>query len=285
MKTGLVLEGGGMRGMFSVGVTDVLMEHGLFFDGIIGVSAGAAFGCNVKSRQKGRAIRYNTKYCDDPRFCSFRSLRKTGDLFSTEFCYWDVPVNRDPFDFKTFRATPEPFYVVCTDVRTGKAVYHRCGQNESDRELLDWIRASASMPLVSNVVSVGGYELLDGGIADSVPLRFFEKAGYAKNVVVLTQPASYVKGKNKALPLLRITERKHPELLKTLAERHHVYNDAVAYVRRRAEAGAAFVIQPPFPLDVGRVEHDREKLLRAYGAGRKTIESRLKALEDFLKTD
>ena len=126
MKTGLVLEGGAMRGLFSAGVMDVLMEHQITFDGAIGVSAGAAFGCNYKSRQPGRVIRYNTMYAKDPRYCSLRSFLRTGDLFRADFCYHELPKKLDVFDAEAFQQNPMEFYVVCTDIQTGKAVYRKC---------------------------------------------------------------------------------------------------------------------------------------------------------------
>ena len=189
MKKGLILEGGAMRGMFTAGVIDVMMENGIEFDGAIGVSAGAAFGCNYKSRQIGRAIRYNMRFCNDPRYCGLRTLLKTGDLYSKDFCYKEVPLKHDIFDFETFRNNPMEFYVVCTDVETGKPVYKKC--DNFDNNNFEWIRASASMPIVSNIVEIDGTKLLDGGVADSIPIRYFESIGYDKNVVILTQPRGY----------------------------------------------------------------------------------------------
>ena len=210
MKTGLVLEGGAMRGMFTAGVLDVLMEAGVAVDGAVGVSAGAAFGCNYKSRQIGRAIRYNMTYCRDPRYCSLRSLVRTGDLYGVDFCYRVIPMELDPFDVETFARNPMPFYAVCTDLRTGKPVYHLL-QNGGEEDMA-WIRASASMPTRDLVlVRVDSHELLDGGIADSIPLRFFESIGYERNIVVLTQPQGFIMEKNRYLPLLRVALRKYPK--------------------------------------------------------------------------
>ena len=121
-KTGLVLEGGAMRGLFSAGVLDVMMENGIEFDAVMGVSAGAVFGCNFKSGQIGRSIRYNMRFCDDPRYCSFESLRKTGDLYNVQFCYDEIPNKLDPFDKEAYQANPMPFYAVCTNIETGKAI-------------------------------------------------------------------------------------------------------------------------------------------------------------------
>ena len=137
-KTGLVLEGGTMRGIFTAGVTDIMMENGIDFDGVIGVSAGAAFGCNYKSKQNGRAIRYNLKFCNDKRFCSVQSLIKTGDMFGAEFCYHELPSKHDIFDTKTFEENPQEFYVVCTDVTTGKPIYKRLDKAEYND--LEWLQ-------------------------------------------------------------------------------------------------------------------------------------------------
>ena len=281
MKKGLVLEGGGMRGMFTAGVLDVLMKNGIELDATVGVSAGAAFGCNYKSRQLGRAIRYNLRYANDPRFCSLSSLIKTGDLFGADFCYHELPERLDVFDTDTYRANPMPFYAVATDLTLGKPVYHRC--DTADYRDLEWLRASASMPLVSRVVEIDGRMLLDGGISDSIPLRFLEKKGYEKNVVVLTQPRDYRKGENKALPLLRLSLREYPRAVDALRVRHEVYNRQVRYVRRREAVGAVFVIAPSAPLELSRTERDRGKLLGAYKAGVCEAKRLLPALRAFLE--
>lgn len=230
MKCGLVLEGGAMRGLFTAGVTDVFMENGIAFDGAVGVSAGAAFGCNYKSNQPGRAIRYNTRFCRDKRYCSIRSLITTGDMFGADFCYHEIPEKLDVFDFETYESSAMEFFVVCTDVVTGKPVYHRCDTMNS-REL-EWLRASASMPMAARIVSIDGFNMLDGGISDSVPLKFMEDSGYDRNVVILTQPRDYVKEKNKLMPMLRIVYRKYPNLLKTMENRHKMYNSELKYIRK-----------------------------------------------------
>ena len=218
MKKGLVLEGGAMRGLFSAGVMDVLMERGVAFDGIIGVSAGAAFGCNYKSGQIGRVLRYNTRFCGDKRYSGRGSLLKTGNLFNTEFCYNQVPLELDPFDFEAFRSNPAEFYVVCTDVDTGEPVYHAYTGFEDHG--FEWIRASASLPLIAQIVEIDGQKLLDGGIADSIPFGYFESIGYDRNVVVLTRPLGYRKEKNRPSPLLRKKYRQYPALVQALEDRH-----------------------------------------------------------------
>lgn len=281
MKTGLVLEGGAMRGLFSAGVMDVLMEHQIAFDGAIGVSAGAAFGCNYKSRQPGRVIRYNTEYARDPRYCSLRSLFKTGDLFGADFCYHELPNKLDPFDTEAFQQNPMEFYVVCTDVLTGEAVYQKCGI--ADDECFEWLRASASMPLVSRTVEIGGRRMLDGGIADSIPLRYFEQIGYNKILVILTQPEGYRKKKNKALPLIRLSFRQYPKMVEALEKRHKKYNDTLAYVKKREREGAVLVLRPQDSLSIGRVEHNSERMRQVYDCGRKVALQSLEQIEAFLR--
>lgn len=281
MKTGFVLEGGAMRGLFSAGVMDVLLENNISFDGMIGVSAGAAFGCNYKSRQIGRPLRYNLKYCNDPRYCSFRSLLRTGDMFGADFCYRQIPETLDPFDVRAYRANPMPFYVVATDVATGKPAYHRCDFGSG--EDLDWFRASASMPMVSRVVQIDGRSYLDGGVSDSIPIRKFEEMGYEKNVIILTQPENFVKERSKGFPAMKLLLRKYPEMLAVMARRHENYNETTAYIRRREAEGACFVFRPDAPLPVSRVEHDPARLQACYNLGREAALRRLEELKEFLR--
>lgn len=276
MKTGLIMEGGAMRGLFTAGVIDVLMEHGIEFDGAIGVSAGAAFGCNYKSRQIGRVLRYNTKFVQDKRYGSFRNLLRTGNFYSTEFCYGEVPLRYDVFDFDTYARNPMDFYVVATDIETGQAVYHKYGG--WDDHGFDWIRASASMPLVSQIVEIDGQKLLDGGIADPIPLKYFQSIGYTKNVVILTQPKGYIKTPNRAMPLIRAKYRAYPKLVEALAKRHIVYNETLAFIEEAEQNGNMFVIRPEAPLPVSRTEKDLEKLRAAYQLGRTAADESLTAL-------
>ena len=283
MKTGLILEGGAMRGIFSAGVMDVMMENGIRFDGIIGVSAGAAFGVNYKSGQIGRAIRYNAKYCHDKRYCGIGSLLKTGNLFNTDFCYGEVPLKLDVFDFETFEKDPTTFYITCTDVESGKPVYHEyTGRNDHG---FDWIRASASLPLVSQIVEIDGAKLLDGGISDSIPVAYFEGIGYAKNVVILTQPQGYRKEKNRMLPLIRMKYRQYPNLTKALENRHLMYNAELELIAKQEKHGELFVIRPESPLPVKRAEKDPAKLEACYEIGRQTAKKELERLNAFMKAD
>ena len=279
-KTGLVLEGGAMRGMFTAGVLDVMMENEIKLDGAMGVSAGAVFGCNYKSGQIGRSIRYNMRFCDDPRYCSVESLIRTGDLYGVQFCYDEIPNKLDPFDVKAYRENPMPFYAVCTNVETGKAIHKRL--DNGDEKDMEYFRASASMPLVSRIVEVDGYKLLDGGITDSIPLASMERRGYERNVVVLTQPLGFVKEKSGTLPLVHIAMRRYPNVVKAMEVRHIRYNKQTAYVREQELAGKAFVIRPPYLLGISRTEDDPAELRRVYDIGRAETERLLPDLKKFL---
>lgn len=280
MKKGLILEGGAMRGLFTAGVTDVFMENGIEFDGAIGVSAGAAFGCNYKSRQPGRVIRYNKTYAKDPRFCSIRSLIKTGDLFGAEFCYHTIPDKLDIFDTPAYVENPMEFHVVCTDAETGKALYF-CDAETGD-DTLEYFRASASMPLVSKPVEIKGRKLLDGGIADSVPVQYFESIGYNRNVIVLTQPQTFRKKPSSSVKLMRIVLRKYPNIIKAMEERHIEYNDTLDYIAEKEKTGEVFVLRPEEALPIGRISHDPDQMQTVYEIGRKVAEKNLEALRKFL---
>lgn len=280
MKKGLILEGGALRGLFTAGVIDVMMENGIEYDGLIGVSAGAAFGCNYKSRQPGRVLRYNKRFAHDWRYCSFRSLIKTGDIFGAEFDYHTLPDQLDKFDIDTFDNNPMEFYAVCTDVETGDPVYKLLMHH--GYEFNEWIRASASMPLAARVVEIEGRKLLDGGIADSIPLKYFEHQGYDKNVVVLTQPIGYIKKSNPLLPLMRLMLHRYPMFLKAAAERQNMYNAETAYVAEQERVGKAFVIRPKEILPIKHLTHDEHIMQRVYDEGRETMMNRIEELKNFL---
>lgn len=278
-KRGLVLEGGAMRGLFTSGILDVMMETGIEPDGLIGVSAGAAFGCNYKSRQPGRAIRYNKRYARDKRYCSWLSWLKTGDLYNAEFGYHIIPKIYDVFDDKAFEQNPMEFYAVCTDVETGLPVYKKL--EESTHLTYDWIRASASMPLASKVVELEGMKVLDGGVADSIPLKFFESIGYDRNVVILTQPEGYVKEHNRLMLLMRIALRKYPKMIEALDQRHIMYNRQLDYVRQAELEGRCIVIRPDDKLPIGHISHDPEEMQRVYELGRDTGLRNIDRLKEF----
>jgi len=279
MKKGLVLEGGAMRGLFTAGIIDVMMEAGVEPDGLIGVSAGAAFGCNYKSRQPGRAIRYNTRFAKDARYSGLKSLLTTGDYFNAQFGYHIVPYQYDLFDVAAFEQNPMEFMVVCTDVLTGQAVYHKMDRVDYDE--LEWLRASASMPLASKVVEVAGHKLLDGGVADSIPLAYFESIGYERNVVILTQPEGYVKHRTKLMPLMRIGLRRYPEMIQAMDRRYLMYNHELEFVRQAEREGRCLVIRPDEKLPIGHISHDPEEMKRVYQIGREMGDRYIERIKAF----
>lgn len=266
MKRGLVLEGGAMRGLYTCGIIDVMMENDIWPDGVVGVSAGAAFGCNYKSRQPGRAIRYNMRFAHDSRYSGLCSFITTGNYINAEFCYHTVPQVYDPFDNNTFEQNPMEFYVVCTDVETGKPVYKRL--DKVDESTYEWIRASSSMPIATKVVSLEGKKMLDGGVTDSIPLEYFERIGYDRNIVILTQTLGYQKTHTRLVPFLRMTMPKYPKLVEAMDRRYCMYNGQLDYVRKAELEGRCLVLRPDEDLDVWYITHNPKTMHRLYQAGR-----------------
>lgn len=279
MKTGLVLEGGGMRGLYTAGVLDAFMEHDIYFDGVIGVSAGAIHGCSFVSRQKGRGIRYYKKYCKDPRFMSFRSLIKTGDFVGAQFCYHDLPNKLDLYDYDAFNKSNTKFYVTCTDLETGEAVHKHITDMFTE---VDYMRASASLPHFSRIVEIEGKKYLDGAVADSVPVEAFQKMGYERNVVILTRENGYVK-KAEMPWLAKFAYRKYPKFAKVLQNRHVMYNDALAKIKEMEQKGNILVIRPSAPLNIGRLENNPGKIQEIYDIGYQNGMKAIEKVKEFVK--
>ena len=282
MNTALIMEGGAMRGLFTCGVIDVLLREGIRFDAAAGISAGAVFGCNFKSGQIGRALRYNKRYCADPRYCSLRSLLKTGDLYGADFCYRELPDELDVFDRQAFKADPLRFFVGATDMGTGECVFHECRDGDA-RDML-WLRASASMPIVSRPVPIDGRLYLDGGIADAVPFAFMEQKGYERSVIVLTQTKGYRKKPQRGLVLFKLLLRKYPRAVEAMCVRHEMYNRQMDELDRREDEGSALILRPPQPLNIHRTEKDPNELERVYNIGKNECERRLEEIRRFLGT-
>lgn len=280
-KTGIVFEGGAMRGLFTAGVMDVLMENGIEFDAGIGVSAGATFGCNYKSKQIGRVLKYNLENCKDYRYGSFRSFFKTGNVFEREFIRYDIPEVLYPFDYETYKNNPMVFYIVATDVETGKPAYHK--SIECTDLDMEWFIASSSMPIVSQIVEINGQKLLDGGVGDSIPIRFMEHMGYKKNVVVLTQPKGFVKEKNNLLPIIRQMYKEYPDFIEAIEKRHIIYNQTTEYCFKQEREGNAFLFYPKNKLDVTAMERNPDKLYAAYLEGQECALSKLEDLKAFMR--
>ena len=280
--TGLSLEGGAMRGLFSCGILDVFMENGITFDGAAGISAGAVFGVNVKSGQIGRAIRYNKKYGRDKRYCSFWSLIHTGDLYGADFCYRVLPNELDVFDRQAFTDNPMKFYIGATDIETGEIIYHTCTDGgELD---LNWMRASASMPFVSKPVQIDGHLLLDGGIVVPVPLPWMEQLGYDRNVVILTQPKGYRKTRSRSTDLMSLMLHKYPKTADAMKNRYLRYNEQLESIDLKAERGEILAIYPDESLGIKRTENDPDELERVYQIGRKKGTEFLESVRAFLNS-
>ena len=279
-KIGIVLEGGGMRGMYTCGILDVLMEKRIYVDGMVGVSAGIAFGCNYKSHQAGRALRYNVRFARDKRYSGIMSLLKTGNYYNAHFAYKLVPTHYDVFDYNVFEETPMECYAVCFDVNSGEGVYQKL--THVDNEFFEWIRASASMPVVAQPVEVGGRLLFDGGLADSIPLEFMINKGYQRNIVILTREEGYRKTAEHGMWLMKPLLRKWPKVIEALQKRPAHYNMQLQKVREQERAGNAFVFRPLKPLNVSRTTHDAAEMNRVYQQGREEALQRLDELKRFI---
>ena len=278
MKTGLVLEGGAMRGMYTAGVLDVMLDEDIHVDGVIGVSAGVLFGVNYLSKQRGRSIRYNKRFNGDKRYMGMHSLFTTGNIVNTEFAYYTVPYELDVFDDETFMNSGVPFYAVVTNMQTGKPEYM---QIHSVFDQMEVLRASASMPLVSKPVYLDGVPYLDGGIADSIPYEKMMEMGYDRIIVVLTRDFSYRKKSSSKLPA-ELCYHKYPEFRQTLEHRYEAYNASVAHLRWLEKQGKVFVIRPSAPIGIKRIEKDADKLQEVYELGLYDGEHSIHALQEYL---
>ncbi|WP_144744192.1 patatin-like phospholipase family protein [Enorma burkinafasonensis] len=265
-KCALVLEGGSFRSQFTAGVIDVMLERGIEVPACYGVSAGALIGLNYKSRQIGRANRVNLAFCNDRRYIGAKSLTATGSLIGYDFMLNDVQDRLDPFDNETFLANPMRLYATATDILFGTAAYLEVRNAVLD---IDIVRATTSLPLMTQSVELDGHLYLDGGVADSVPVEHvLEDEGYSRAIVVLTQHRSYVKAPYDLMAPARARYAEFPYLLEALETRHERYNEQRERIWAYEDAGRALVIAPPRPVEVGHVERDPAKLLDLYIQGR-----------------
>jgi predicted patatin/cPLA2 family phospholipase len=268
-----------MRGIYTAGVLDVFMSYGIKFDGVIGVSAGAIHGCSYVAQQQGRNIRYYKKYMNNKNFMSLYSLITTGDIVGKEFCYRDIPDKLDPFDYETFKNSDTDFYAVCTDVEKGKPVYVLINDMKSQME---YLRASASMPVVSKIVEIGGRKLLDGGTTDSIPLEAAMKLGYDKIVVVQTRIAQYVKSPEAGFIAGGIY-RKYPNLTAAIRRRHIMYNGQKKLVEELENKGEIIALRPTRSVNIGRMEHNPDRVEEMYQLGRYDAENKIRDIMKYLK--
>lgn len=279
-KVGLVLEGGAMRGMYTAGILDSFLDNNIKVDCILGVSAGALFGVNYCSKQKGRALRYNKKYINDSRYMSLKSLIKTGNLVNTEFAYHEVPFKLDIFDEETYSKSKTDFYAVITNIKTGQAEYKKL-INVSVQ--IDELRASGSMPYVSKPVKIGEEYYLDGALADSIPVLKCKEMGYEKIIVVLTKPLSYRKKKRPAF-IAKMFYKKHPNLVNAINTRYIKYNETLDIIIDMENKKEIFVFRPSKDLKIKRIEKNTDKLQEMYDLGVKDFQDNLKALKKYLKS-
>lgn len=267
LPVNLILEGGAMRGMFTAGVLDAFDEKNLLFEFVIGVSAGSCMGASYVSRQKGRSRQITMDYRHDSRYMGWRNFLREGNLFSAKFSYEDVPYRLNPFDFQTFEKSQQRFVVVATDCATGQAVYLKNDTPEHKTSMLQAIRASASMPFLSKPVPVGHLRLLDGGVADSIPVEYALKNGHAMSVLILTRPQGYFKKTIGTPSLFRFCMPRYPRLAEALYRRPERYNQSLSVAEKMADDGTCLIIYPPSDLKVGRLEGDLSKLDALYWAG------------------
>ena len=278
MKIGIVFEGGAMRGMYTAGVIDVLLEMGIKADVVIGVSAGALFGINYKSRQKGRALRSNLKYVKDKRCMSLYNLVTTGNIVNEDFCFNEIPNILDDFNYASFKRSKGEFYAVVTNVNSGEAEYIKIEDCKRDVQAL---RASGSMPFVSRPVEYIGQFYLDGGIADSIPIDKIMSMGLDKVIVVLTRPQGYRKKRTSIAPA-KVMYKKYPKLIETMKNRYKVYNKSLDEINFLESEKDIFVVRPSELIKIKKMEKDEDKLKEMYNLGYNDLKSRKSELNDYL---
>ena len=264
INSGLVIEGGGMRGVYAAGVLDFFMEKNIYFDDCYAVSAGSCHAASYYSKQIGRSLKVTLDYINDKRYCSVNSLIKTGDMFGAEMVYDIIPNELVLYDYDTFNKFKGNFYSVVTNCKTGKAEYIKIKDMKKD---IIAVRASSSLPLLSRIVEINGENYLDGGISDSIPIKKSIEDGHKKNVVILTRDKTYRKSKSGFLNLFKLKYKKYPNLVKAIGNRYKMYNETLDFVEEKRKKGEAFVIQPKGPVNIGRLEKDKTKLKSLYDEG------------------
>lgn len=279
LNCGLVLEGGGMRGVYTAGILEYFMEKNLYFPYVIGVSAGACMAASYLSRQPGRNKKVNIDFVGDPRYLSYRNFWKKRQMFDMDFLFDEIPNKLVPYDYESFLNRTEQFVVVTTDCLTGEPVYYNMDQHGED--MLQLIRASSSLPFVAPSVAYQDKMLLDGGIIDPIPLKKAQKDGFEKNVVILTKPVGYKKKASRFSSLFKY--KQFPIISERLQTRYKLYNETLDYVDSEKESGSTFVFQPSQPLPVGRMERKKERLQALYELGYEDAKNNYKALQEFLQ--
>lgn len=262
--TGLVLEGGGLRGVFTCGVLDCFMDYGIRFPFTVGVSAGACNGLSYMSGQRGRAKKSNIDLMDEHHYVGFKYLLTQKCIMDFKLLFEDFPEKIIPYDYDAYFSNPDRFVMVTTNCLTGKAEYLE--EKQSSKRVMDIVRASSSLPFVSPITYVDGIPMLDGGIVDSIPVEYAMSQGYEKQVVILTRNKGYRK-KNSTMPLAKVTYKKYPELQNALRRRNAEYNRTMELIEKLEDEGKILVIRPIKPIEVGRMEKDTDKLRALYQEG------------------
>ena len=280
MKTILVLEGGALRGIYTAGVLDVLLENNIKVDAVVGVSAGALFGINYVSKQKGRCIRYNLENAHNKNYMGLYSLITTGNVMNEEFCFHKLVYETDPFDFDTFNKSKIKFYCVVTNIETGKAEYIEIKDIKKDME---YLRASGSMPIVSKIVEINGNKYLDGGMSDSIPTFWAMKEGYDRIIVVETRVKEYRKKESSLLPY-KLKYKNYLKFLDTIEKRPKMYNKVKKYDVRE-DKKSIFVIRPSRLVKIKRIEHNKKKIQEMYNLGVEDAKNSINELKQYLKKE
>lgn len=278
-KTCLVLEGGAMRGIYTAGVLDILMQNNIKFDAIIGVSAGALFGINYKSNQKGRAYRYNMKYINDKEYIGLYSYLTTGNIMNKSFCFDKLVNELDKFDYQAFKNNKTKFYVVVTNLLTGTPEYQEL-TDLNDQNQMEYLRASGSMQYVSKPVKINNNYYLDGATGDSIPIKYMEKLGFNKIIVVGTRPEGYQK-QYKPQPS-KIFYKKYPKFIKALSNRPSMYNETIKYIEKKANNHEIIFIRPSKDLKVKRIEKNKKKLSSLYTLGQNDTKEIISTINKYL---
>ncbi len=278
-KTCLILEGGAMRGIYTAGVLDILMQNNIKFDAIIGVSAGALFGINYKSNQKGRAYRYNMKYINDKEYIGLYSYLTTGNIMNKSFCFDKLVNELDKFDYQAFKNNKTKFYVVVTNLLTGTPEYQEL-TDLNDQNQMEYLRASGSMQYVSKPVKINNNYYLDGATGDSIPIKYMEKLGFNKIIVVGTRPEGYKK-QYKPQPS-KIFYKKYPKFIKALSNRPSMYNETIKYIEKKANNHEIIFIRPSQDLKVKRIEKNKKKLSSLYTLGQNDTKEIISTINKYL---
>ncbi len=280
-QAGLVLEGGGMKGVYTAGVLDFFLDKEIEFSSVYGVSAGACNMCSYISKQKGRALDVNIDYLDSKRYCSVESMILSGDLFNVNTCYNLIPNYLNPIDSETFNSYEGKAYSVVTNLVTGRPEYLRMRDAVKD---VDKVRASSSLPLVSRTVYIKGRPYLDGGLSDSIPIQKSICDGNRKNVIVMTKEVGYRRKQidSGQLALIKLRYAKYPKVAQIMAERHIMYNDCLDFIERKEKAGEVFVIRPQHSNDVRRIERDKARMKALYDQGYEEAESLYEDMMQYL---